>query len=80
MTPVLFFDFTSGYEEFHNATFNDILEPSRIKRKKANIFIKIKWFILISLWKFNNRKWIKCRHKTKALNKYKETLMKGYWV
>ena len=53
---------------------------TELKRKKANIFIKAKWFMLILLWKFKNRKWTDCRHKRKALEKYKDSLMKGYKV
>lgn len=55
-------------------------KPYRNERKRANIFIRLKWFILILIWKMNNRKWKKCRHKIKALNKYKEILMKGYRI
>ena len=79
MAIVLFWDFTSdgGYWDYSTSC---LPEPSRIKKKHANIFIRIKWFALISVWKFNNRKWKKCRHKTRALEKYKGSLTKGYWV
>ena len=52
-------------------------EPSRIKKKQTNNIISLKYFIMILIWKFNNRKWTKCRQKTKALNKYKNELLKG---
>ena len=73
----LFWDFTSdgGYWDY---TTSCLPEPSRIKKEKANIVIRLKWFILILIWKFNNRKWKKCRQKIKALNKYKNKLMKEY--
>jgi len=79
MAMILFWDFTSD-GDYWDYTTSCLPEPSRIKKKNANIFIRIKWFVLISVWKFNNRKWKKCRHKTKALEKYKDSLTKGYWV
>ena len=66
----LFWDFTGEYG-YWLYDKSDLPEPSRIKKKKANIFIKVKWFMLIQMWKINHRRWTKCRHKTKALNKYK---------
>ena len=76
---LIFWDFTGEWDYVNYAsTQHNIPEPSRIKKKKANIFTKVKWFILIQIWKFNNRNWNKCRHKNKALERYKDTLMKGY--
>ena len=49
---------------------------TELKRKKANIFIRLKWFILILVWKFKNRKWKNHRKKNRALDRYKEKLMK----
>lgn len=77
MALSMFWESDRGYWDY--STFC-LPEPSRIKKKKANIFIKAKWFMLILLWKFKNRKWTDCRHKRKALEKYKESLMKGYKV
>ena len=76
---ILFWDFTSdgGYWDY---TTSCLPEPSRIKKKRANITIRLKWFVLILIWKVKNRKWKKCRQKNKALNKYKKSLMKGYSV
>ena len=75
MALPMFWESDGGYWDYNTSC---LPEPSRIKKKNANIFIRIKWFILISIWKFNNRKWKKCRHKTKALEKYKDSLTKGY--
>lgn len=69
----IFYDFTCELDSSYW-----LPKLSAIKKKKANIFIKTKWFMLILLWKFNNRKWKKCRHKSRALAKYKWKLMKGY--
>ena len=77
--PFIVCDFMIDYDNAtYTSTHFNVLEPSRIKNKRANIFTKVKWFVLILVWKFNNRKWTKCRHKTKALDKYKHELMKGY--
>lgn len=70
MTEIEYVTFTCT--QFHTP------KPSRINKKKANMFIKVKWFLLILIWKFNNRQWINCRQKTRALDKYKWELMKGY--
>lgn len=80
MAFTILLDFMSELDYNYQYTFTrfDVPEPSRIKNKRANIFTKVKWFVLILVWKFNNRKWTKCRHKTKALDKYKYKLMKGY--
>lgn len=75
MALPMFWDITFDWE--YTTTYSS--EPPRIKKKKANIFIKFKWFVSILMWKFNNRKWNKCRQKSKALEKYKDLLMKGYW-
>ena len=76
---LMFWDFTGEWDYIgYTSIQHDVPEPSRIKKKKANMFTKVKWFILIQIWKFNNRKWNKCRHKNKALERYKDVLMKGY--
>lgn len=77
MALPMFWDFTSdgGYWDYSTSC---LPEPSRIKKKKTNIFTKLKWYTLILLWKFKNRKWSKCRQKSRALDKYKNKLMKGY--
>lgn len=76
---LMFWDFTGEWDyTIYKSMQYDVPEPSRIKKKKANMFTKVKWFILIQIWKFNNRKWRKCRHKNKALERYKATLIKGY--
>lgn len=79
MTTLLFWDFMTDGDYFDYTTTVSS-EPSRIKNKNANIIIRLKWFILILVWKFNNRKWHNCRKKSKALHKYKKSLTKGYWV
>ena len=71
------FETDGGYWDYNTSR---LPEPSRIKKKKANIFIRFKWLLLILLWKFNHRKWKKCRHKSKMLKRYKESLMKGYRI
>lgn len=74
---ILFWEFI-GDGDYRGYTTSCLPEPSRIKKKKANIFIRVKWSMLILIWKFNNRKWKKCRQKKKALDKYKRKIMKGY--
>lgn len=81
MVLPVFWDFTGDVEDFYTCTYTNYhSEPSRNKTKKINIFTKIKWFMLILIWKFNNRKWKKCRQKSRSLDRYKETLMRGYNV
>ena len=77
MAMILFWEFT-GDGDYWDYTTSCLPEPSRIKKKNANMFIRIKWFVLISIWKFKNRKWNECKQKRKALDKYKRKLMKGY--
>ena len=79
MAAILFLDFMSD-GDYWDYIASCLPEPSRIKQKKANIFIHFKWFALIIVWKFNNRQWTKCRQKHRALDKYKRELMKGYDV
>ena len=62
--------------DYWDYTISCLSEPYRIKKKKANIFIRLKWFILILVWKFKNRKWKNHRKKNRALDRYKEKLMK----
>ena len=76
---LMFWDFTGEWDYMdYKSIQHNVPEPSRIKKKKATIIHKGKWFILTIIWKFNNRKWTKCRQKIKALDKYKYELMKGY--
>lgn len=73
MAMILFWDFTSDVD-YWDYTTSCLPEHHRIKKKKANIIIRLKWFILILIWKFNNRKWNKCRQKTRTLNRYIKSL------
>lgn len=78
--PIVWDFITEG--EYWDYTTTLLPESPKIKKEKtkikANIFTKIKWFVLVLVWKFNNRKWNKCRQKTKALNNYKLKIMKGH--
>ena len=67
MGMILFWDFISD-GDYWDYTTSCLPEPSRIKKKNANIFIRIKWFILISIWKFNNRKWSQILHRIRLQN------------
>ena len=79
MVLPIFWDFTSE-GCYWDCTVSCLPEPSRIKKKKANIFIRLKWLMMILMWKFKNRKWNKCRQKIRSLDRYKYELMKGYTV
>ena len=78
---LIFWDFTGEWDYIdYTSTQYNVPEPSRIKKKKANIFIRLKWLMMILMWKFKNRKWNKCRQKIRSLDRYKYELMKGYRV
>lgn len=58
--------------------YNNNDNKKEVKKKTHFRFFKmIKCEILILLWRFHNRHWKSCKHKNKALKKYRNKLYKS---